>query len=68
MQDPEVPTSWVPSRSVVLGSAVGAVVGQFIVAACDRFLHAPLGPELSSATTALCGFLGTYLIPDKQGN
>ena len=66
MQDPIAPPSWVPNRSVIVGTTAGALIGQFIVAFCDRFLQAPLGPELSSATTALCVGLGTYFIPDKR--
>lgn len=67
MNSPDpIKSSWIPSRSVVVGTSLGALVGQFIVALCDRFLHTSLGPELSSATTALCVGLGTYFIPDRK--
>lgn len=66
MQDPEPPTNWVPSRKLIGGAVIGQALAQIIVAVCDRYLHTPLGPELSAAVTTLCYAGAAYFIPERQ--
>jgi hypothetical protein len=64
----ELPTTskWVPNNKLIGGAVIGQAAAQIIVAICDRFLHAPLGPELSSAITTLCYAAAAYFIPNRQ--
>ncbi len=68
MQNPEPPTSWKPSQSVVIGAVIGQATAQLVVAICDQFFSHPLSPELSAAISGFCVTLGTYFIPDKPRN
>ena len=69
MQDPEPPpqSKWVPTNKLIGGAVIGQAAAQIIVALCDRYLHTPLGPELSSAITTLCYAISAYFIPNRQG-
>ena len=73
MADPlnQIPTTskWTPSRKLVGGALIGQAASQLIVAICDRYLHSPLGPELSSAITTFCYAAAAYFIPNaSQGD
>lgn len=64
MQDPQPPTSWKPTRSVIGGSVLGTAVAQLVIAGVQYFLKVQIDPVVGGAITTICTFAATYFIPD----